>query len=825
MRAALLLLLSFIISINLFAQQNGVSGTITDEGGKPIPFVSIHLKNTTRGTSANSEGKYELRLDPGSYELLYNAIGFKPESRTITVKTAETLNITLKAQTYELKNVTIRPGAEDPAYAIIRKAIKKRKSYLNEVNAYTCEVYIKGLQKLLSSPKRFLGTDMNKIARENGLDSNRTGIIYLSESQSKYSFKKPGEQHEEMISSKVSGSNRAFSFNRASDVKVNFYENFQNWEGLSNRPFISPIADNALFYYNYKYIGITIENGETINKIQVTPKRGHDPAFEGYIYIMDDTWRLHSVDLYITSRSNINFVDTLKIKQQFLPVEKGIWMPSSVKFEFNGGFLAFKFGGYFIAIYKNYNLEPTFAQNTFKEVMRITRNVNKKDSAYWENERPIPLTSEEITDYQRKETLAKKRESKPYLDSLDAVNNKFKLNKLLLGSGINIRHRYSKEYWSFNSLRQALLFNTVEGFAFNYGANYTKQIDSINNRYLRLGAKARYGFANQQFHGSVNGSVSSRDLSFGFAAGSDILDMNNRAPISTFWNTTHSLLTRRNFEKLYDKQFIDLSLNTRVSGTWTAGIDAEYANRKWLPNSSSYSLIKPQGREYTSNNPLIENQDIPLFPQNQSFNVTMRTSFDFSNKYNTYPNGRHYIPSVYPRFDLAFTHAFSNVFGSDANYSLLTADVTKSDIPLGMFGYTSFYIGIGKFVDASNLYYIDYRHFAGNQVFSARTGIDRFLLLDYYDYSTPDKYFEGHLEQNLSGFILNKIPLIRKLKLQEIVDVNVLATPTLTKYTELGFGVQYLNFRLMYGHSFNSGTNTTSALRLSVSFEDRDRRR
>ena len=111
-----------------------------------------------------------------------------------------------------------------------------------------------------------------------------------------------------MISSKVSGSNQAFSFNRASDVKVNFYENMETWDGLSNRPFISPIADNALFYYNYKLVGTTVnENGETINKIQVTPRREYDPTFEGYIYIIEDSWRLYSVDLYMTKRANINF--------------------------------------------------------------------------------------------------------------------------------------------------------------------------------------------------------------------------------------------------------------------------------------------------------------------------------------------------------------------------------------------------------------------------------------------------------------------------------------------------------------------------------------
>lgn len=816
MRVTLSFVISFLFSISLFAQQSGVSGAITDEAGKPVPFASIHIKNTTRGTSANSEGKYNLQLAPGQYELLYKAIGYKQEGRTLTVKGAEVVNIQLKTETYELKNVTIRAGAEDPAYAIIRKAIKKRKSYQHEVNAFTCDVYIKGLQKLLEAPKKFLGKDIGEVARESGLDSNRTGIIYLSESESKYSFKRPNEEHEEMISSKVSGSNRAFSFNRASDFKISFYDNIQDWTGLSNRPFVSPIADNALFYYNYKYMGFTVENGETIDKIKVTPKRGYDPAYEGYVYIMEDSWRLHSVDLLMSKRSNIYLLDTLHINQQFLPVGDKVWMPSAVKFEFSGGLLGFKFGGYFIGIFKNYDLEPSFAKQTFNEVMRITKDVNKKDSAYWENSRPIPLTGEEITDYQKKEVLAKKRESKPYLDSLDKVHNKFHLSSLIFGSGVNIRDRYNKEYYSFSSLRQALLFNTVEGFAFNYGANYRKLIDSMNNRFLTLGAHVRYGFANNKWHGNVNGTISSRNSAFSFAGGSDVVDMNNLTPVSTFLNTTHSLITRENYEKLYDKQFINLSFNQRVAGTWTAGATVEYANRQYLYNHSNYSFFKRNTREFTSNNPLMPNQDVPLFAENQSFKVTVRTSYDFSNKYSTYPNGRHYEPSQYPRIDLSFTQGFKNILGSDVNYSLLAGDITKKNIPVGIFGNTSFYLGAGKFLNVQNLTYIDYRHFSGNEILFTRGGIDNFLLLDYYDYSTPDKYVEGHVEQNFSGFFLNKIPLIRKLKLQEIVDFNYLYTPVLTKYTELGFGVQYLGFRFMYAKSFNSGTNTSSAIRLGI---------
>ncbi len=135
---------------------------------------------------------------------------------------------------------------------------------------------------------------------------------------------------------------------------------------------------------------------------------------------------------------------------------------------------------------------------------------------------------------------------------------------------------------------------------------------------------------------------------------------------------------------------------------------------------------------------------------------------------------------------------------------------------MGVLGRTSFYISAGKFLNNNKLYYPDYQQFSGNEVFFYKSGINSFLLLSYYNYSTFTQYIDGHLEHNFSGFITNKIPLIRKLKLQEIVDVNYLTTPELKNYTEFGFGLQYLNFRLMYGRSFNSGSNLNSAFRLGV---------
>jgi len=121
-----LFLVAILISLGFpaFAQQITVSGKITDEHNAPVPFASIYIKNTTKGTSANSEGLYSLQLTPGTYEIAYRAVGYKQESRKIVVTASQVINVVLATEAYELQGVRISSG-EDPAYAIIRKTIKK----------------------------------------------------------------------------------------------------------------------------------------------------------------------------------------------------------------------------------------------------------------------------------------------------------------------------------------------------------------------------------------------------------------------------------------------------------------------------------------------------------------------------------------------------------------------------------------------------------------------------------------------------------------------------------------------------------------------------
>ena len=137
-----------------------------------------------------------------------------------------------------------------------------------------------------------------------------------------------------------------------------------------------------------------------------------------------------------------------------------------------------------------------------------------------------------------------------------------------------------------SSVLNALSFNTVEGVVLDYDATYTKQIDSLNNKYLFLRGKVRYGFASEKVHGSVNGNIPLNDFNLGFNVGSDVLDINNLNPFGKKDNAIYSLLEQQNYEKFYDKQFAsDFAFATDCRRLAGQCYPTELSNRRRLSNT------------------------------------------------------------------------------------------------------------------------------------------------------------------------------------------------------------------------------------------------
>jgi hypothetical protein len=137
---------------------------------------------------------------------------------------------------------------------------------------------------------------------------------------------------------------------------------------------------------------------------------------------------------------------------------------------------------------------------------------------------------------------------------------------------------------------------------------------------------------------------------------------------------------------------------------------------------------------------------------------------------------------------------------------------------MGLWGYTSFLAGVGKFLNNKNMYYPDFKHFAGNISTIFPPNLRKFQYLDFYQFSTNQQYFEAHLEHNFAGFFMNKIPLLRKAKLEEFIGGGYLSSPEKRNYKEFYFGIQRLVLRASYGFAYDGGRKLTQGFRISYGF-------
>lgn len=781
-----ILSLCLVLSCSFLTAQTFVlSGKISDSK-EGLAFATVMVKGTSMGVNSNADGFYTLRLPAGNYEVIYQYVGYTKKIVPVELASDKVLNVTLATEGVSLKEIDIKAG-EDPAYAVIRQAIKKRKFYQNQVKAYTCKAYIKGLQRLKSVSKT-----MQKMVSVGGdkFDSTMLGVVYLSESESKYHYRKPDDEKEIMYSSKVSGNNQAFSFNQLSDMNFNFYDNLIEIDGLSDRPFTSPIHENAFLYYKYRMLGTVYEDGKLINKIQVIPRSKNGPCFRGIIYIQENTWRITSADLLLTKDAKIDFVDSLFIKQIQAPVAgDSIWMPVNINFSFDFKFLGIKGNGYFNAAMKEFDVAPTFPKKFFKnEVLKVEEEANKKDTSYWKENRPIPLTQEEIDDYRKKDSLAKIKNSDRYKDSIDKKNNKFQFNNLLFG----YQYRNSKKRWSISVpglINSGVQYNTVEGLNISYQAAFSKNFEDFRN--YSITGKARYGVRNYLWGGELSYNYLFKPEKFSriiITAKSLVQQYNGGEPIIPLLNTSYTLFYNTNYMKLFKKSSVEVKYNTELVNGLIFNGGVEYAERASLRNSTDELIIDDKKKLFTSNDPRYPNTHDSLEPVNNAFVADIAFSIRFKQKYYTLPHQKMITGSKYPIINIGYRKAISGL-NTQADYDLLRASVSD-DLKLGLLGQLNYYAGGGYFLNAKKMFFMDYKHFDGNQTLLMTKYNRGFFLLPYYTYSSKDWYVQAQAEHHFNGFIFNKIPLLKKLPAKEVVGVRYLSNENISSYYEINFGLE-----------------------------------
>jgi hypothetical protein len=813
-------ILFLFLSFNTLSQ---IKGKVIDSKGSPLPFVTLFEENTYNSTTTNEQGLFILNLkNTGKHTLVFQNLGFKTIKKEIDiVQFPFGIEIQMQDESYSLNEVIINTK-KNLANSIIKKAIANKKENKEKTTRYTADFYSRGIYKIKNLPKKIIGIKID-IGEEmaSNLDSTGSGILYLSETVSKISFesKKGGEDHfkERIIASKISGNNKGFSYNTAKSSSYDFYNNTLNL----NIKLISPIADNAFNYYKYKLEGSFLDdNNHQINKIKVIPKRDKEPVFEGYIYIVDNSWAIYALDLDIKGyRMKNEFTEVMNLKQNFSYNAKNkLWSKNTQSLAFDAGAFGIKFSGKFSYVYTNYIFLNSFDKNTFgNEILSFEENANKKEDSFWNTIRPIPLTLEESNDYIKKDSIQTIHTSRKYTDSVDKKNNRYKVFDF--ATGYNYKNTFKKYSFNYDGLfdLSSLSFNTVQGFNLNTGFTF-KKWNEEKGESTTFNTLFNYGFSDNRLRVSAEYKQhfnNHNNAVLTLTGGTKVNQFNSNLPISNFINSISSLFFKNNFMKLYNLEFAQINYGQDVANGVNLNGKLEYQKRKPLFNTTDYSFTSKNDL-YSSNNPLnstdFENAGLE---EHTLVKFNFVTRINFGNKYYSRPDGKLNIKNEkYPTVFLGYEKGFA-ASAKNYEYDLFLARITY-DLSLENKGIVGLNLKGGKFINGEKISFIDYKHFNGNQTHIGQSEkyLNVFNLMPYYANSTNDSYFELHTEYDDKGFIMNKIPLLNLLKSNLILGFHNLSVPDRKPYNEVSVGLDNLGFgkfkmlRIDYVRSYQSGFNS-----------------
>ncbi len=848
------------------AQAQGIRGKVLTAEGEALPFATIYVQALETGSSTNEEGFYEISLSPGSYELVFQHLGYNSVVRQVEIGSSYLeLDVRLPDQVIQLREVEVDARAEDPAYTIIRKAIAKSKYHRLQVQRYSSKVYIKGAGRVKDVP--FF---LEKPLAKEGLDSS---TVFLTESVSEVTFEQPHTFKERVISVRTIGEENNTSPNGF--IQGNFYE-------PEVATAISPLSPRAFSYYRFRFAGSFIDRGSEVNKIRVVPRRRGDQLFEGYIYIIDDLWSIHSLDMHTFMQGF-----RIDVRQIYAPIREAVWMPVSHRIEVNGKVLGFELEYNYLATVSDYEVElnpdlqvelevvdekiekelaaalekeeklqempagevfeqqQKFTRKDLKKAlkayedelekqeeapevvaiteMKIDSTAYKKDSAYWAAIRPVPLSDMEQKSYQKLDSMAvaekKEREENEAAEASGtskARNNKG-IGSLLFGTTFKLSKNTSLEY---KSPLSELNFNTVEGYHFSTPLILRSKFDK---KILALSLTPRYAFAREKLIGKARLSYPLQKNRLALEGGRFVSQFNAREPIQPIINTSTTLWFEQNLMRIYEKDYLQLDWSRKFSDKlqMSAGLGRE--RRRQLFNNTSHSWRDLEEQSYAPNTPDNFFLEDTSFPEHDALLLHLQAELRPFLKYRIRNGNKSIINDDSPEFRLDYRKGLP-LFGTEVNFDRLEVGVNHQ-WEIGVRGRLDYNLYAGAFLNREQLYFMDFQHFMGNQtILQMSDPVGSYRLLDYYRFSSSRHYAAGHLYYQFRNFLLTQIFKVRMLGIKENLLFNYLKTDGGPHYTEVGYSLDnILRFlRLEAVASFEDGQYRDFGIRvgLSTTLED-----
>lgn len=780
---ALFILAGFVQSM----AQTVVKGKIVDAFSKdPLQYVSVVFKGG-RGTVTDSLGQYTLRSSGNISVILVSYVGYKTIQREIVVGKEQTIDLELETDPKAVYNVTVSTNKRakyrnknNPAVDLIRRVIDNKP--LNRPEKYDYVEYdqYEKLEVSLSSVPEKLAN--NRMLRKyqflfENVDSTKLQgktllPVYLEEKLAQKYYRKNPEKTKTI----VRGEKRVNYGEYIDNDGVSSYLNrlimdidiYDNNIPLFTYQFLSPIADLAPTFYMY-YIRDTItdETGNKLIKMYFTPRNTNDLLFRGNMYItLDGNYAVQKLDMFLSRNVNLNFVRELRVDLDFEKNPDGRYHLSKSNVMAEAAVTKGSSGGFFgerTVSFKNYKINEAKPDSVYDGPATVKlEKVDKLPDAFWQQNRHDTLTATESKVYSNIDSLEK----------MPSFRRTLAFATFLLAG-----------YTSFGPFEMGPAaafygFNPVEGFKLRLGGRTTPKL----SKRIYFETYGAYGFKDERWKYFLSTTYS----------------LNNKSiytfPLK-FIRASYQHDTKIPGQEL---QFVQednffLSFKRGLNDKWIYNdiFKLEYVHE--FQNRLSYTLGFRNWRHTPAGSIVYNKFNNGVLQNVASINTSeISAQVRWAPKEQFYQGKVYRIPIInkYPIFTLRYTAGVKGLFNSEYNYQNINLRVEKR-VFMSQLGYSDMVLE-GGYTFGSAPYPLLTIHRA-NQTYAYQ--LNSYNLMNFQEF-VSDQFAALSIDHHFNGLIFNRIPLLRKLKLRELLTMKVIyggirdennpdKNPDLIKFPEL----------------------------------------
>lgn len=732
----IILLILLFLSLLASGQKTELKGLVTDTENEPLAFATIFVEGTTIGVVSDLEGRFYINYNGNPLDkIIISSLGFTSDTFLLEELLQEDLHIILRASAIFLNEVVVKGRNVNPSFLAMDSIwSNKAKNANSDMLNYYCNMYSKVELDLYNINRDRFGDSklLNKLNFVlDFIDSTSSTPylpLFLTENVSEYYWiKSPLLTYNKEIATKISGVNNENLNPILGKLyqSVNVYENFIN---ILDKTFVSPLSDNGHNYYKYYIMDSTDIDEEKRYKMEFYPKRKQENTFTGLFWYSAKEFAVVALDMEISEGANINFVKKVKMSQEFQKQGKYFMLrKDALIVHFQPAKNSIDLIGRKTDYYKDFKINSPLVKSLIQEdKLRKENPVSEKSDEDWEGLRHEKLNRNEAFIYHMVDTLMTVPRFKSYVGLITVLSTGYKsFGPIDIGP-----------YYSMVS------YDSIETWRFRAGFRTNKKF----SKRVRFSAYSAYGLADKKFkyQGKIEYRISKypwRKLTFSYLNDFDMENESTEIDDDNFF----AMLVQKDLPQLH---IYVIKKNLKYDFQWS-----DHLSSTIYMNQQSYA-------PFFHFNYAIDEVSKSAF-SNTEMGMVFRFAYN-EKKFRTYYTMTS-LGTKFPVFQVTYSKGLQGVINGEFNYEKIELSI-KDMFPVYTIGKTRYEIKSGL-IKGDVPYLLLFIPKGNNTYYMKRNA---FNSMNPYEF-VSDQYASLDIEHHFDGLILNKLPLLKKLKWRSFV--------------------------------------------------------